>query len=379
MSRRRPRGSRIVYGDEDEEDFGTQQSPGGNEAYGSEHEEGAEEGSNAQYRTDSVIGVVRMIISRHSKYQMVRREHISQAINQVLGENGREDGHRSNRGPGYNKLVLDEAKQDMKEIFGMDLVHLPTLKGDSGEEEPNKRRKTNNDGKTKISTKSNGSMGLVSCLTPKAKQVLQRLYTGNLISEVDNERNTNDAQFYLPKYYKLNTPSSNMELIKMGIILLIIGILIIQENHINEQDLVKILKKFGISDNLNHKIPNLNMNLTEFINELIRKDYIIRSTPKSKQTETTNGSFSLGVRTFMELDPKSIFEIIKDIYGDNFDLDTKRKTVVTIERTYGESIRFQDEAEEDGQEGQEEAEEEAEGQEAEGQEAEGPETQEGSR
>ncbi|KAK7677427.1 hypothetical protein QCA50_019647 [Cerrena zonata] len=359
MSRRRPRGSRIVYGDEDEEDFGTQQSPGGNEAYGSEHEEGAEEGSNAQYRTDSVIGVVRMIISRHSKYQMVRREHISQAINQVLGENGREDGHRSNRGPGYNKLVLDEAKQDMKEIFGMDLVHLPTLKGDSGEEETNKRRKTNNDGKTKISTKSNGSMGL-------------RLYTGDLISEVDNERNTNDAQFYLPKYYKLNTPSSNMELIKMGIILLIIGILIIQENHINEQDLVKILKKFGISDNLNHKIPNLNMNLTEFINELIRKDYIIRSTPKSKQTETTNGSFSLGVRTFMELDPKSIFEIIKDIYGDNFDLDTKRKTVVTIERTYGESIQFQDEAEEDGQEGQEE-----DGQE--GQEAEGPETQEGSR
>ncbi|KAK7675872.1 hypothetical protein QCA50_021191 [Cerrena zonata] len=128
------------------------------------------------------------------------------------------------------------------------------------------------------------------------------------------------------------------------------------------------------------------MNLTEFINELIRKDYIIRSTPRSKQTETTNGSFSLGVRTFMELDPKSIFEIIKDIYGDNFDLDTKRKTVVTIERTYGESIQFQDEAEEDGQEedGQEEAEGQEEGQEGqeegqEGQEEGQAETQEGSR
>lgn len=272
--------------------------------------------SNVQ---DAARAVLRAILSKNMKYQIIRREFISQTIAAT--------GLRQQKA-GFIDEVLTKVNNDLQAIFGFELVLAPVV----NEVDAKKKRKTaSNEATTtssKISKGDRGGMGLISTLEGKLKEVLGKLLTGDVDNQVANGRNTNDSQFYLPKHVQTDTPLSNGELIKAGITALIIGLILTSDNHINETQLAAHLKTFGISDSLNHMIPGLLENLTDFLGELVKRNYLIAS----------SGSYSIGSRTFMEFSPRSVMDFMRGVYGDRFDPDTQRKAVVTIERSHGESL-----------------------------------------
>lgn len=273
---------------------------------------------------DGSKAVLRTILTRHTRYQTIRREHLSQALTVAGFKQGK---------AGLIDNVIDTVKQDLNDIFGFQLMVVPEIKDNFNHQDGAlKKKRKHNNGKATTSTTKNAPMGLVSSLDEKAKSVLGKLYQKDVGKQVSNNRNTNDAQFYLPKYTKFDSPLSNQELIKSGITSLIVSLLITSENHSSEYDLIKVLKSFGIPDSLNHKIPNLSINLQEFLNELVKRDYIV------KHVQDNVTEFSLGTRSFMEFSPSSVMGFIKEIYGPKFDIDTRKRVAVTIQRLFGETI-----------------------------------------
>lgn len=299
---------------EQESDGGSTDSPDVSQQFAEEnHQSNVDDASRA---------VLRAVLAKHMRYQTIRREFVSQTIAAT--------GLRQQRA-GFIDEVLGRVNRDLEAIFAYELVVAPVV----NKEEPRKKRRTGPSSTTttsKLGRRDRGGMGLISTLGGRARQVLGRLLTSDADRQVANGRNTNDSQFYLPKHHQTDTPVNNQDLVKAGLTALVVGLVLTSDNHINDTQLVAALRPFGISDSLNHMIPNLDENLMEFLAELVKRDYLTTTGPANAL------SYSVGSRTFMEFGPRSVIEFMKQIYGDQFDPDTQTKAVVTIERTYGQTL-----------------------------------------
>lgn len=263
--------------------------------------------NNSEFK-DVENQVVRYIMSRELKSQVIRREHITQLY--------------SNRRINYDEL-MKRVKQTLKEVYGLTLVVMPPKEG----EKKNK------------SSQSSGRQPLIltNCLSPEGRSVLHDIWLEGSDVAVPNNRNTGDDQYFLPRYNKTSSLGSNTDMVKTGVTLLIMTLLIISENHMSEHELVKGLRRFGLSDHPNTKNSSLNASLPELINELVKREYLEKEIQKDSNN-VENVDYKLGRRSLVEFTPLSVFAYVKTVYGDSFDLDTEKKALSTIEKAYGISL-----------------------------------------
>ncbi|EGW35459.1 uncharacterized protein SPAPADRAFT_58693 [Spathaspora passalidarum NRRL Y-27907] len=261
--------------------------------------------------------VIRLVLTRESKGQLIRREHINQIIND-----------RKNRS--YD-VVLKEVTVALEEAYGLTLVETPIIK------------KKGDTSKAKKVLKPKQPYAVVNCLTPEARNLLGDIWEKSLGTFTKND-DLGQSKFYVPRYSKSKLPTSNYELVKNGILLVIVSLIILSENHISESELFRNLRKFGISTNLNVKNSSLNMNIQELLNDLIRREYLNKNITKGRIESENVVEYTLGRRSLIEFPPQSCFEYIKKIFGENFDTGMAERTLVTIERAYGVALVNESEA-----------------------------------
>ncbi|KAK6454972.1 MAGE family-domain-containing protein [Scheffersomyces xylosifermentans] len=295
-----PRRRRVANGEEDEEsDF--------DEGHTEDFQESSESRESDFNR--AVDQVVRLVLGRELKGNFIRREHIAGVVNVKKF--------------GLDSLIT-ETKKTLENVYGLTLVEVPVVK----------KRDDKKPGRVqKASTTNKGKQpyAIVNCLAPQSRKILGELWLNPSNFEAQ-EPDVHSEKYFIPKYKKTDAPLSNYELVKTGIMLYIISLIILSENYLHEVDIIRNLKKMGISENLNEKNSAINMNLQELLSELIRKEYIVKETAKGAVESEDQHNYTLGRRSLVEFPPENVVEYIKEIYGEKFDSE---RTVFSIERAYG--------------------------------------------
>ncbi|KAL6451840.1 hypothetical protein SBY92_003148 [Candida maltosa Xu316] len=231
-------------------------------------------------------------------------------------------------------MLIQQADVVLKDVYGLAIQETPNL--NNAKKQPKKPRKAAGERNAFI---------VVSDLSPQARNVLGELWQRDL-ARVTKKTDINTSKFFLPKYNKSCIPGSHHQLVKDGIMLVIISIIILNENHIQEDALLKSLRKVGLPPSLNVKNSNLNMNTVELIKELKDHDYLSENVIKGSSESENIIDYSLGKRSLVEFTPHGVFEYIKIIYGDRFDTSVAERALVTIERAYGVVLNTNEESKE---------------------------------
>ncbi|KAK6463100.1 MAGE family-domain-containing protein [Scheffersomyces coipomensis] len=284
-----------------------------------EYNENIESGAGSEVGEDdstskfpeAVSQAIRIVLGRDVRDQFIRREHFSQVIN-------------TKRYP--LDAVIKETNIVLEDVYGLRLVEVPMIRNE---------KKSNRALSSKTSAKARQPYAVINCLKLESQQVLGELWQSVEDFKVPNDRDSSSEKFFIPKKEKTNTPASNIELIKVGIMLYIVSFIILAENHLSESDLIKILKKRGLSESLNVKNSNLNLNIVELINDLTKREYLNKDVKKGATESDNIVDYSLGRRSLIEFTPQCVFEYFKVLYGPKFDDTIAERIFITVHRAYG--------------------------------------------
>ena len=258
--------------------------------------------------------VVRLFLSRELNGRTTRPDVIRKHIKHNLGRKI------------TTEKLIQQANIILTEVYGLKIEEVPTIKRE--DKKSLKSRKVTSDKNPYIVTSS---------LLSKSRAILGELWNKNLAKNV-KKIDIGGNKFFLPKYSITPVPGSHYELVKTGIMLVIISHIILNENHVSESALLKTLHKFGISSNLNVKNSNFNLNSQELLKELVNKDYILKNVIKGRTELENIFDYSIGQRSLVEFSPQGVFDYIKVIYGNKFDSTIAERALVTIERAYGVAL-----------------------------------------
>lgn len=258
--------------------------------------------------------VVRLFLSRELNGRTTRPDVIRKHIKHNLGRKI------------TTEKLIQQANIILTEVYGLKIEEVPTIKRE--DKKSLKSRKVTSDKNPSIVTSS---------LLSKSRAILGELWNKNLAKNV-KKIDIGGNKFFLPKYSITSVPGSHYELVKTGIMLVIISHIILNENHVSESALLKTLHKFGISSNLNVKNSNFNLNSQELLKELVNKDYILKNVIKGRTELENIFDYSIGQRSLVEFSPQGVFDYIKVIYGNKFDSTIAERALVTIERAYGVAL-----------------------------------------
>lgn len=187
-----------------------------------------------------------------------------------------------------------------------------------------------------------GKYYLKSSLTLKEKDILNKLWPNTQSVQQKNGRNIDSEEYFISKFQHDQLPSDNYELVKTGILSIILAVIIIENNHISKYEITKILKNFGVASDLNKINSNTNTNLESLITEFERKEYIKKESIGNK---TTNGVmanvqddhyiyYNIGDKALAEFTPESFYRLIKTVYGEEFNSIISKKAIHTIHATF---------------------------------------------
>lgn len=264
--------------------------------------------------------VVRLALAKELNGKKLRTDHIAKAIKHNFGRKV------------TGNVLIKEAKKILQEVYGLSLEDV------SSSTDKQKTKPESDQPATKMrKTSGKGPYVMVSTLLVQSRNILGELWNKDLRISFKKPDLTSKG-FFLPLYEKTPAPGSHYDLVKTGIMLLIISMIILNENHIQETILLTKLKKFGISDNLNQKNSNINMNSKDLLNDLTDKEYLLRKKLKGRTELEDIHDYSLGKRSLAEFTPQGVFEYIKIIYGDSYNSTIAEKTLVTIEKAYGVAL-----------------------------------------
>ncbi|CAK7901043.1 hypothetical protein CAAN1_06S02102 [[Candida] anglica] len=277
--------------------------------------------------------IVRVVMAREVRGLLIKREHFNEAYTERTSMTRRIKFD----------TIFPIVQNILETVYGLQLVRVPS-KVSVGPSHGRKRKaiESNSETSSKNSNSSNGNsasnnkvFALVSVLPTTAKSVLGEIWATKCTQKVPNGRNISDRQYFLPKNIKTSTPSSNSELIKTGIIALVISIVIVHENRLSEADLKQKLSKFGLSESIHERNTSINMTTMEFLGEMTKREYLNREVTTM---DANLADYKLGRRSLAEFKPGSMFDMLERIYGTEFDVDTRNRTLRTIERAYGEAV-----------------------------------------
>lgn len=255
----------------------------------------------------AVNQIIRIVLSKDMKNQYFRREHVPAEVKV--------------RSFGFAKLI-EKVDLELQQVYGLRLVSVVT-----------KKKKV--------------QYMLTSDLDDKKRAILGELWNNTLENNFNADL-MSFTQYFLPQLKPSQLPGNNSELVKSGILFLILSLIIIAENYITEVELFDILQTFGISKNQNVRNSNYGLNLLELVNEFIKRDYLLLQIAKGSVESENVASYSLGTRATAELQPQDVYNYIKLVWGEKFDENEARKVLETIKRVYEvELINEFDEVEEE--------------------------------
>ena len=268
--------------------------------------ESSEETEESYDETNRAVSqIIRYVMNRELKQQPIRKEHLSLLCS----------GVRNN----YDDMIR-KVNSTIMEVYGLELTPLPET------------------GKTKGNqTRIRPNFILTSSLEPHSRKLLGEIWQQFSEEKVPNDRSTQDPQFFLPKYQKAPFPVTSKDMVKMGLTTFILGILTVAENHLTDKEITAALKKIGLSESLNECNSNIGMNIPDLVSHLVRHEYLAKETQKNS-SGTEEISYTMGRRSVIEFSPLAVFELVEEVYGPHFDVDTKKKTIVTIERAFGKKM-----------------------------------------
>lgn len=255
--------------------------------------------------SDNEANVIRMLLSRTSSERYTRRNQVMEVIDKKVG---------------YDN-IMRHVDNVLQEVYGMKIQVVKSNNDTGGDD--NRSRQLRLD-----------PFLLVNCMSTKEKDILDELWQLDASTQPpDHNRDVLEDYYFFNKYERRKGPQNNSDLIKLGIIMILISIIIINENTLPENDMKKALQDFGLVDGLYVKNSNINLTLPELINEFVKKDYLIKSTI-ARNDSSTLMSYSLGKRALIEFNETSFINMVKEIYGDDYNEEVFRKTMVTVSRVY---------------------------------------------
>lgn len=127
--------------------------------------------------------------------------------------------------------------------------------------------------------------------------------------------------------------STDQELVFSGLALVTVTIIMVSSNHINEVELMEIMRKsFGVDPNENLEV--LQISVKDFFKLLDKTDYVNRSVIRADNEEIVE--YSVGRRAKAEFPRESFVELAKIIYDEPEDSPEFITMVnATIDTTFG--------------------------------------------
>lgn len=245
----------------------------------------------------TVSKVIRIILARVSNDKLLRRKTITE----------------NSKGFKYAN-VFNLVNQQLQRVFAMKLVE-----GDKPEK-----------------------LFLVNDLDDREKQILYSLYSDTEDVHSNNQRLPNDNEYFIAKYQRDYLPQDNFELVKTGVLAIVLSLIIVDGNYCNKVTLLAKMRHFGISGDVNNHNSNFNASFDNLLADFERKEYLFR---QYMSTDASNGKtdddaivYSIGDKAIAEYDPLAFYRIIKEVYGTEFDFLVKSKVKNTLQTAFKMSL-----------------------------------------
>lgn len=252
---------------------------------GDEQEFSTDSGPNLVLADVGVIqSLLRMVMSRHSRNQKLRKEHFAGIL--------RRFNLKGNIIPWIEVL-----RKETETVFGFTIKQM------------------------------GNEIVIIDNLELKSRAVLATV----LQTEASATRPPlHDQNHFMPRNRRSLTIVNTSDLISGGISMLVICIIVVNENRIRESDLLDALNVFGLSDNLNAMVANLNKNTQDVLSELVKKEYLEKSSPLQGDLSSP-AEFSLGKRALREFSPQNILEVLLSMHDQE---ELRQKCYKTIQRCF---------------------------------------------
>lgn len=242
-----------------------------------------------------ILSLLRMVISRHSRNQKIRKEHFAPIL------------HRYNL-KGNILPWIKVLKIEFENLFGI-TIQL-----------------------------SGNEIVVTNDLNPESRNLLTQLLKQERPRDLPTGSNYHDQFYLLPRHKRSGVIINTLESIFGGLIVLIVSIIVVNENRVREADLLDTLNEFGLSENLNLLVANLNKNVQEILAELVRRDYISKAESRANN-QGSQVDYSLGKRSLRELDPHFLLLFMQSMFEHEL---MRQKCIKTIQRCFPEiSIQTQ--------------------------------------
>ncbi len=194
--------------------------------------------------------------------------------------------------------ALNLANSILNDTFGLTIEELPP-------------KKSLNDGKKKES-KTQQYILVNQLQDPYLKFQLesQWLSKSNALFQSELMEKRHDYRNNKELYPALSTDE---DLVFSGLALAIVAIIMVSNNHINQVELIKIMREtFGVDPNTELEV--LNITIEEFLKKLDKSDYVNRSCIKNDNEEVVE--YSVGRRAKSEFNRESFIAFTQIIYNE---------------------------------------------------------------
>lgn len=250
--------------------------------------------SGRSENTTVLLNLLRLVLTRHGRDQKIRKDHLSPIL------------HRHNL-KGNIITWINALRKEFEELFGITLLM-------SGNE---------------IVVKSN--------LQPSSRCILDQLLMGDEFKP-ERSSNLNGSFQHLASHKRHEIIVNTPETILGGVIMLIVSLIVVNENHMRENDLFDVLNEFGLSENLSSVVANLNKSTQDILSDLVRREYVGKIiTGKGRQNSQVD--FCLGKTTLREIEPRSILKFLKNMVDRD---EMHMKCIASVQRCFPDAILSED-------------------------------------
>ena len=174
----------------------------------------------------------------------------------------------------------------------------------------------------------------MSVLQSETKSILDDLWEKDvqeMSKEEKRRREVSDRGYFRPFSGRSLVPLSNVELVKNGLLGLLVGILIFNENRVSEGELLKTLASFGLNDVESN--TSISMTALELILDFVKRDYL----QKIITGESRPPDYAMGPRLKAQMSAIDMYRLTRGVFGEKFDLDTQSRVQNSIQRVYKDS------------------------------------------
>lgn len=139
-----------------------------------------------------------------------------------------------------------------------------------------------------------------------------------------------DKFYFLPKTVKSRAPLCNRELVKMGVLTMVVLLVVLSENNLKQIVLRRELEKFGLPKLENQKVSSINTDTLSLLNDFVKRGYLV------EETHDKDVWYKLGWRAIQEYPLKVLPELITRVANDNSSsfADTVSTTII---RAFGDA------------------------------------------